>query len=99
MDRHEADASCLLRLARCALQLLGSMVAAGEDACSDGVQAAYLNITKALFKLSKEAVNDSLFKSLGLLDVLLALLASPDVHCKSADLRIFVIGILKNVTN
>jgi len=99
MDRQEADSACLLRLARCALELLGRMVTAGEDAGSDGVQAAYLNIAKALFKLSKDASNDGLFKSVGLLDALLVLLASPDLHCKSADLRIFAIGILKNVTN
>lgn len=99
MDRQEADAPCLLRLGRCALELLGLMVAAGEDAGSDGVQAAYLNIAKALFKLSKDATHDKLFKSVGLLDALLVLLASPDLHCKSADLRIFAIGILKNVTN
>merc|ERR1719379_148504 len=99
MDRQEVDAPCLLRLAHSALDLLGLMVAAGEDAGSDGVQAAYLNIAKALFKLSKDAVNDSLFKSVGLLDALLVLLASPDVHCRSADLRIFAVGILKNVTN
>lgn len=99
MDRQEADAACLLRLAHCALELLRLLVAAGEDAGSDGVQAAYLNIAKALFKLSKESTNDSLFKSVGLLDALPALVASHDVHCKSADLRIFIIGILKNVTN
>lgn len=99
MDQQEADAPCLLRLARCALDLLGLLVAAGEDAGSGGVQAAYLNIAKALFKLSKDGANDGLFKSSGLLDSLLALLASPDVHCKSSDLRIFAIGILKNVTN
>lgn len=99
MDRQEADVHCLLRLARCALDLLCLMVAAGEDAGSDGMQAAYLNIAKALFKLSKEAGNDALFRSAGLLDSLLGLLASPDVQCKSSDLRIFVLGIFKNVTN
>jgi hypothetical protein len=99
MDRQEVEPQYLLRLAHSALELLGLLVAVSEDVGGDSVQAAYLNIAKALFKLSKDAGYDGLFKSEGLLDPLLALLALDAAHDKSADLRIFVIGILKNVTN
>mmetsp|Transcript_13446 Transcript_13446/g.22140 ORF Transcript_13446/g.22140 Transcript_13446/m.22140 type:complete len:849 (-) Transcript_13446:172-2718(-) len=99
MDRQQVNPSCLIRLARNALELMSLLVAAGEDRSSDSVQAAYLNIAKALFKLSKDAAHDNLFKSVGLLDALLAVLAEKDARGESSDLRIFVIGILKNVTN
>jgi hypothetical protein len=99
MDRQEVETISLLRLAHVALDLLSLLVGVAEDSGGDGVQAAYMNIAKALFKLSKDAGHDSLFKSEGLLDALLALLTLEEVCGKSADLRIFVVGILKNVTN
>lgn len=97
IDRQGADAPCLLRLGQSALELLG-VPGVAEDVGSHGASAAYLNIVKALFKLSKDEGHDSLFKSEGLLDSLLAVLRL-NTHSSLLDLRIFVVGTLKNVTN
>jgi len=102
---HQADATCLLRLARCTLELLrvGTVL---QDVGTQGVEAAYLNIARALFKLSKEASNDALFREEGLLEPLLvmlhngALVEVVEGHGSgSNELRVFVMGVLKNVSN
>jgi len=92
------DSPCLLRLAHCSLDLLraGTVL---QDVGGQGVAAAYLNVARALFKLSKDSSLDAQFKEEGILEQLLNLLSSCELHCAATDLRIFVVGILKNLTN
>jgi len=97
MDKR-VDALCLLRLARAVLELI-NIKSARQDVSIDGASAAYLNVAKALFKLSKDASNDGIFREEGLLSLLLTTLDPADAACNLADFRVFVVGTLKNTTN
>lgn len=87
------DASCLFKLSRCALGLL-QIEAATKAVRPHGVMAAYMNIAKALFKCSKNTQYDSDFVNHGLIPPLLRVLESVD----SNDLRVYILGILKNIS-
>eukprot|EP00928_Gymnodinium_smaydae_P012508 TRINITY_DN14531_c0_g5_i1.p1 TRINITY_DN14531_c0_g5~~TRINITY_DN14531_c0_g5_i1.p1 ORF type:complete len:868 (-),score=193.45 TRINITY_DN14531_c0_g5_i1:100-2646(-) len=90
------DASSLFRLCRCAFALLQIEVAV-RGVPSSGVQAAYLNVAKVLFKFSKAEGNDAEFLKEDLLVPLLEVLQSSAPECTSNDLRVYVVGVLKNV--
>jgi len=91
------DTTCLFRLSRCALALLQEESAI-QGVHSSGVQAAYLNIAKVLFKCSKAEGHDADFLNEGLLVSLLEVLQSDSPDCCSEDLRVYVVGVLKNVS-
>eukprot|EP00929_Paragymnodinium_shiwhaense_P055011 TRINITY_DN27592_c0_g2_i1.p1 TRINITY_DN27592_c0_g2~~TRINITY_DN27592_c0_g2_i1.p1 ORF type:complete len:962 (-),score=155.66 TRINITY_DN27592_c0_g2_i1:84-2969(-) len=91
------DTTCLFRLSRCALALL-QVDAAVSGVHSSGVQAAYLNIAKVLFKSSKVEGHDADFLKEGLLVPLLEVLQSSAPECASDDLRVYIVGVLKNVS-
>eukprot|EP00927_Polykrikos_kofoidii_P067743 TRINITY_DN63190_c0_g1_i1.p1 TRINITY_DN63190_c0_g1~~TRINITY_DN63190_c0_g1_i1.p1 ORF type:complete len:968 (-),score=155.32 TRINITY_DN63190_c0_g1_i1:54-2792(-) len=91
------DAKCVFRLSRCALALL-LMEGAVKGVHSSGVQAAYLNIAKVLFKYSKVEGHDVEFLSEGLLAPLLEVLKSNAPECVVNDLRVYIVGVLKNIS-
>mmetsp|Transcript_1959 Transcript_1959/g.4686 ORF Transcript_1959/g.4686 Transcript_1959/m.4686 type:complete len:868 (+) Transcript_1959:101-2704(+) len=97
MERKGAGPICLLRLARSVFELL-AMAGCSQEVGGQGAAAAYLNVTRALFKLSKDGSNDDHFRDEGLIDALAALLASGEEACSSFDLRVFAVGVLKNIT-
>jgi len=89
----------VLRLARCMLALL-RIADVLKQVGHRGVEAAYLNAARALFKLSKEATLDAAFREEGLLEPLLELLGNGLPYGEtSTELRIFVVGVLKNASN
>lgn len=92
------DAKCLFKLCRCALVLL-QMDAAVKGVHASGVQAAYLNVAKVLFKYSKNDCNDTDFLREGLIAPLLETLESQAPACASNDLRVYIVGVLKNISN
>lgn len=91
------DPKCLFKLCRCALVLLPMDIAV-QGVPSAGVHAAYLNVAKVLFKYSKNDCNDSDFLREGLVAPLLGTLASEAPPCASYDLRVYIVGILKNIS-
>eukprot|EP00443_Scrippsiella_acuminata_P001385 CAMPEP_0115301700 /NCGR_PEP_ID=MMETSP0270-20121206/69996_1 /TAXON_ID=71861 /ORGANISM="Scrippsiella trochoidea, Strain CCMP3099" /LENGTH=902 /DNA_ID=CAMNT_0002719591 /DNA_START=1 /DNA_END=2709 /DNA_ORIENTATION=+ len=95
-----SEAVCLLRLARCTLELL-QVESVLKDVGLHGVEAAYLNVARALFKLSKDAGNDGHFRDEGILEPLLLMLGdgADGKGVGSTELRVFVVGVLKNVSN
>ncbi|CAE8635324.1 unnamed protein product [Polarella glacialis] len=93
-----ADSASLLRLARCTLELL-KLEAVVEDVGERGASAAYLNVARALFKLSKDASLDGQFRQEGLVQLILALLSSSAPQCASTELRVFLVGVLKNISS
>lgn len=68
-----------------------------QDVGGHGTQAAYLNVLKAVFKLSKDAGNDGHFREEGVLQALLTVLG--DTKLDSDDLKVYALGALKNVSN
>merc|ERR1719356_383249 len=90
------DTTCLFKLSRCALVLLREE-AAVQGVHASGVQAAYLNVAKVLFKCSKTEGHDADFLKEGLLVPLLEVLQSETEVCSSNDLRVYITGVLKNV--
>jgi len=92
------DTKCLFELSRCAFALM-QMDSAVNGVHSSGVQAAYLNVAKVLFKCSKSDGHDNDFLRMGLLAPLLQILQSKSLECSSNDLRIYVVGVLKNISN
>lgn len=91
------DETCLFRLGRSALLLL-RVEAAVNGVSSSGVQAAYMNIAKVLFKYSKVEGHDADFLREGLLVPLLELLQSDASEANSNELRVYIVGVLKNVS-
>jgi len=96
--RHMKDARCLFKLSRCALLLLQTG-GATRGVHVSGVQAAYLNIAQTLFKYSQKEGNDSVFLTERLIEPLLEVLQSEAPECASNNLRIYVVGVLKNVSH
>merc|ERR1719197_2038671 len=92
------DTVCLFKLSRCGLALL-QVEGAIHGVHSSGVQAAYLNVAKVLFKCSKSEGHDSNFLKEGLVAPLLEVLQSTSPECTSADLRVYVVGVLKNISH
>jgi hypothetical protein len=92
------DNICLFKLSRSALALL-QVEGAIHGVHSSGVQAAYLNVAKVLFKCSKSEGLDAEFLNQGLVSPLLEVLQSAAPECTSSDLRVYVIGVLKNISN
>lgn len=92
------DTKCLFKLSRCALALL-NVEGAIQGVHASGVQAAYLNVAKVLFKCSKNEGHDGDFLNECLLEPLLAILQSSNPDCTSSDLRVYVVGVLKNISN
>mmetsp|Transcript_112138 Transcript_112138/g.216028 ORF Transcript_112138/g.216028 Transcript_112138/m.216028 type:complete len:888 (+) Transcript_112138:157-2820(+) len=92
------DAKCLLKLSRCALVLL-QLEGAVQGVHASGVQAAYLNVAKVLFKCSKSEGHDGEFLQEGLLGPLLEVLQSTAPECASNDLRVYIVGVLKNISH
>lgn len=92
------DAKCLLKLSRCALVLL-HLEGAVQGVHASGVQAAYLNVAKVLFKCSKSEGHDGEFLQEGLLAPLLEVLQSRSPECASNDLRVYIVGVLKNISH
>jgi len=91
------DTKCLFKLSRCALLLLREE-AAIRGVPTSGVQAAYLNVAKVLFKCSKTEGHDADFAKEGLLQPLLEVLQTEGEQCDSDDLKVYVVGVLKNVS-
>lgn len=99
MDMKDLKESKLIfKLARCALVLL-SLEVATQGVPVSGVQAAYQNISQVLFKYSQKEGNDTEFLSEKLIEPLLEVLESESPACSAADLRVYIVGILKNVSN
>jgi len=99
MDMKDLKESKLIfKLARCALVLL-SLEVATQGVTVSGVQAAYQNISQVLFKYSQKEGNDTEFLSEKLIEPLLEVLESESPACSAADLRVYIVGILKNVSN
>mmetsp|Transcript_19615 Transcript_19615/g.45657 ORF Transcript_19615/g.45657 Transcript_19615/m.45657 type:complete len:898 (+) Transcript_19615:54-2747(+) len=92
------DAKAIFRLSRCALVLL-QMEGAVNGVQTSGVQAAYLNVAKVLFKCSKTEGHDAEFLKEGLIEQLLGVLESDAPECASNDLQVYVVGVLKNVSH
>lgn len=92
------DTLCLFKLSRCALALL-QLKDAIHGVHEAGVQAAYLNVAKVLFKCSKSEGHDSDFLKEGLVEPLLEVLQATSAECTSSDLRVYVVGVLKNISN
>lgn len=94
------EPACLVRLARGALQLL-KLESVLEDVGSRGAAATYLNVARAMFKLSKDAALDSRFRGEGLVQLLLDLLSfeHSSESWNSIDLQVFLVGTLKNISN
>jgi len=92
------DPACTFKLSKCALTLL-KWDCAVEDLDAPAVQAAYLSIAKILFKLSKAEAHDMDFMTDGLLAPLVEVLAFQSSGCSSNELKIYVVGVLKNVSN
>eukprot|EP00929_Paragymnodinium_shiwhaense_P096320 TRINITY_DN57884_c0_g1_i1.p1 TRINITY_DN57884_c0_g1~~TRINITY_DN57884_c0_g1_i1.p1 ORF type:complete len:985 (-),score=175.65 TRINITY_DN57884_c0_g1_i1:53-3007(-) len=91
------DTACLFKATRSALALLQDPVAT-KGLTSSGIQAAYLNIARVLFKCSKVEGHDKEFLKEDLFVPLLQMLQSAAPECASSDLRVYVVGILKNVS-
>ncbi|CAE7719277.1 Armc2, partial [Symbiodinium sp. CCMP2592] len=99
MDMKDLKESKLIfKLARSALVLL-SLEVATQGVPVSGVQAAYQNISQVLFKYSQKEGNDTEFLSEKLIEPLLEVLESESPACCAADLRVYIVGILKNVSN
>lgn len=92
------DTKCLFKLSRSALALL-QVEGAINGVHSTGVQAAYLNVAKVLFKLSKNEGQDKEFLKEDLIMRLLEILQSNAPECTNSDLRVYVLGVLKNISN
>jgi hypothetical protein len=92
------DTKCLFKLSRCALSLL-QMEGAINGVPSSGVQAAYLNVAKVLFKCSKADGHDREFLHEDLIKPILEVLQSTLPECANNDLRVYIVGVLKNITN
>ncbi|CAK0887432.1 unnamed protein product, partial [Prorocentrum cordatum] len=92
------DARCLFKLARSALALF-RVEGATDEVHSAGVEAAYLNIAQVLFKYSQKGDHDAEFRTEGLLEPLLEVLRSDAPECCSSDLRVYIVGVLKNVSH
>lgn len=91
------DAKCLFKLSRSALALL-QMEVATQGVPASGVQAAYVNIAQVLFKFSQAEGHDGDFLAEQLFDPLLEVLQSSAPACASADLRVYIVGVLKNAS-
>jgi len=91
------DARCRLRLSRCVLMLLQTAEAT-LGIPESVVRAAYLDVAKVLFKYSQREGHDGDFLAERLLEPLLELLQSEAPECASSDLRVYVVGVLKNVS-
>lgn len=92
------ETKSIFRLARCALALL-PVEAATKGVPISGVQAAYQNIAQVLFKFSQKEGHDSDFLTERLIEPLVEVLESDATTCASVDLRVYVVGVLKNVSN
>eukprot|EP00930_Biecheleria_cincta_P018038 TRINITY_DN14177_c0_g1_i2.p1 TRINITY_DN14177_c0_g1~~TRINITY_DN14177_c0_g1_i2.p1 ORF type:complete len:868 (-),score=162.47 TRINITY_DN14177_c0_g1_i2:21-2624(-) len=92
------DAKCIFKLARCALALL-SLEGATKGVPVSGVQAAYQNISQVLFKYSQKEGHDTDFLTERLIEPLIEVLESDTPACASSDLRVYIVGVLKNVSN
>mmetsp|Transcript_104392 Transcript_104392/g.225237 ORF Transcript_104392/g.225237 Transcript_104392/m.225237 type:complete len:884 (-) Transcript_104392:18-2669(-) len=92
------DARCQLKLSRSALALLQTD-GATEGVAGGHIQGAYLNISRVLFKYSQKGEYDQDFLSEKLIEPLLEVLQSDEPQCASNDLRVYVVGVLKNVSN
>eukprot|EP00931_Biecheleriopsis_adriatica_P069547 TRINITY_DN4337_c0_g2_i2.p1 TRINITY_DN4337_c0_g2~~TRINITY_DN4337_c0_g2_i2.p1 ORF type:complete len:850 (+),score=220.80 TRINITY_DN4337_c0_g2_i2:95-2644(+) len=93
----KADPESMVRLARCTLALLRLEVVQ-EDVQPRGTAATYLNVARALFKLSKDDSLDTAFRSEGVAELLLTILSAPSEQ-NSPDVQVFIVGVLKNVSN
>ncbi|CAE7380417.1 ARMC2 [Symbiodinium natans] len=99
MDMKDIKESKLVfKLARCALALL-SLEVATQGVSVSGVQAAYQNIAQVLFKYSQKEGYDAEFLTEKLIEPILEVLESENPACSAADLRVYIAGILKNVSN
>jgi hypothetical protein len=58
-----------------------------------------MNVAKVLFKCSKIEGHDSDFLREGLVAPLLEVLQSTSPECTSSDLRVYIVGVLKNISN
>jgi len=92
------DTKYIFKLARCALALL-SLEGATKGVPVSGVQAAYQNISQVLFKYSQKEGHDGDFLSERLIEPLIEVLESDSQACSSTDLRVYIVGVLKNVSN
>lgn len=92
------DTLCLFKLARSALALL-QFEDATRGVHANGVQAAYMNVAKVLFKCSKVEGHDRDFLKEGLVGPLLEVLRSRSSECTGSDLRVYIVGVLKNISN
>jgi len=91
------DPKFLFKLSRSALALLKTEGSTTGFPAS-GVQQAYLNIAQGLFKYSQKGEYDKDFLSERLIEPLLEVLESQAAECSSNDLRVYIVGILKNVS-
>mmetsp|Transcript_103040 Transcript_103040/g.204529 ORF Transcript_103040/g.204529 Transcript_103040/m.204529 type:complete len:920 (+) Transcript_103040:163-2922(+) len=99
MDLKELkDAKWHFKLSKSALTLL-QMEGATAGVRSSGVQAAYLNIAQVLFKYSQREGNDDDFLQEGLLEPILQVLQAQTPECLSNDLRVYLVGVLKNASH
>eukprot|EP00441_Pelagodinium_beii_P035253 CAMPEP_0197633012 /NCGR_PEP_ID=MMETSP1338-20131121/9484_1 /TAXON_ID=43686 ORGANISM="Pelagodinium beii, Strain RCC1491" /NCGR_SAMPLE_ID=MMETSP1338 /ASSEMBLY_ACC=CAM_ASM_000754 /LENGTH=882 /DNA_ID=CAMNT_0043204595 /DNA_START=1 /DNA_END=2649 /DNA_ORIENTATION=- len=92
------DAKCIFKIARCALSLL-SLEAATKGVPVSGVSAAYQNISQVLFKYSQKEGHDQDFLTERIIEPLIEVLESDSQVCCSPDLRVYIVGVLKNVSN
>jgi len=92
------EPKCIFKLARCAFVLL-QMEGATHGVNTTGVQAAYLNIAQVLFKFSQREGHDRDFLEERLFEPLLEVLQSEAPACASSDLRVFIVGVLKNTSH
>jgi len=92
------DTISQFKLSHCALSLL-QIEGAIHGVHSAGVQAAYMNVAKVLFKCSKSEGHDGDFLKEGLLEPLLEVLQSTAPECTSSDLRVYLVGVLKNISH
>mmetsp|Transcript_29641 Transcript_29641/g.83577 ORF Transcript_29641/g.83577 Transcript_29641/m.83577 type:complete len:902 (-) Transcript_29641:164-2869(-) len=92
------DVKCVFKLSRSALSLL-LVESATQGVHDPGIQAAYMNIAQVLFKYSQKEGCDGEFLAEGLIEPLLEVLQSNAPACISNDLRVYVVGTLKNVSH
>jgi len=92
------DPRFLFTLSRSALALLRTEGSTAGFQTS-GVQQAYLNISQGLFKYSQKDEHDADFLGEHLIEPLLEVLDSDAPECASNDLRVYVAGILKNISH
>lgn len=102
MDSQEMkNAGCFFKLSRCALALL-RVEGSTQGFPASGVQQAYLNIARGLFKYSKKGEHDKEFMTEQLAKPLLDLLQSSEdpseAGSSSNDLRVYAVGVLKNIS-